>query len=401
MQVRRREYLLAYLAVVLAIAFTAAPAVAMYPGGGGGGGCPTATVTFRIYETTQNPWAGSVGSITFGVNSNTYLDGGTATVSVNCGMTGYPISAWAPSPWQFDAWVTSTDGHFGSPTSASTVFYTGSSGGIIALILYKPAEAGGYESYAKSQTQSSALITLPNSLSWVDVLSPVSTDYGDFLPLGVSLGGVNAQPTFQSGVMIIIPKPGSTTTFCDTGPGSGGCYTTSVAKMCGYTMYMPNLFSAVFHFYCNEIPGISYGHSVFVQAQYNPQYGTVSFTIIDRSTGYGLLTAVSFTPDLTTAIAGVLALPCSNVNGNTDAFVHAPNGAGGGGSAQSNCYGMPNFGPISFSGVSSSAFPNLAGSVLHSDLQGYALSDYSGIQWAAAGGLAPTNPASFSVTYYH
>ena len=98
MQVRRREYLFAYLAVVLAIAFTAAPAVAMYPGGGGGGGCPTATVTFRIYETTQNPWAGSVGSITFGVNSNTYLDGGTATVSVNCGMTGYPISAWAPSP---------------------------------------------------------------------------------------------------------------------------------------------------------------------------------------------------------------------------------------------------------------------------------------------------------------
>src|SRR5207245_4865446 len=76
MQVRRREYLLAYLAVVLAIAFTAAPAVAMYPGGGGGGGCPTATVTFRIYATTQNPLAGSVGSIAFGVNRKRYLAGG-------------------------------------------------------------------------------------------------------------------------------------------------------------------------------------------------------------------------------------------------------------------------------------------------------------------------------------
>src|SRR5207245_11390435 len=186
MQVRRRACLLADLAVVLAIAFAAAPAVALYAGGGGGGCCPTATVTFRIYETTQNPWAGSVGSITFGVNSNTYLDGGTATVSVNCGMTGYPISAWAPSPWQFDAWVTSTDGHFGSPTSASTVFYTGSSGGIIALILYKPCEAGGYESCAKAQTESSALIPLPNSLIWVDVGNSVPTGCGECLPRGLA-----------------------------------------------------------------------------------------------------------------------------------------------------------------------------------------------------------------------
>lgn len=364
--------------------------------------CYTDTITFHVYETYAQYW-GSMASITFG--TSTYVDSTptnpqTATVYGSCGIS-YLIQANTVAGFPFQQWVTTTDGSFDNIAQNPTSFHPGSLSGSIDLIIYGfmgtigNYGVGGYMAYAPSMTQASATFTLPTSLSYVKTVAPNTAL--SLLPLGVTLGGINGNgpaghPAFwQAGVLIVVPSAHTKFTICDSDPGSGQCWTSSTTWMCGYTSwFVDSLFVVYAHYYCDQVPGMKGGDNILVSSTYSSQYGTVSFEIHDLTTGYGYLSAVTYTPELTTAGWGVLEAPCLKLTGDPKSlqFVYS-------------CYGMPTFNDIPFSGIRSSAFPNLAGSVTNAWAWGYALYDNVNLHQTAVptGLLAQANPGAFTVRY--
>src|SRR5713101_4467444 len=267
--------------------------------------CGSATIKFHVYETFEYPWSGSVATITF--NGGSYSDGGAATIATGCGMS-YPISAQDSTTWTFFEWVTSTDGHFADPSSKSTTFSAGASGGSVDLVVWNFAIAGGYIAYSGSLTEATARFALPTTVSYVATLASIANPVA--LPVGVGIGGVNARGLWQAGVMVLVPQPGTSVFVCDT-DGSQQCWNVTTVWMCPFTFdtdVVQRL--AHYHFYCDQVPNISLGDTISVDTWYTAQAGTMSFLIQDVTTGYGYGSSVTYTPDLTTAEWGVLEAAC-------------------------------------------------------------------------------------------
>lgn len=356
--------------------------------------CYTDTITFHVYQEHSTRLVGSAASITF--NGKTYVDSTptnpqTATVTGGCGLA-YQIQANTNANWPFFQWVTTTDGTFDSPSASSTYFRPGSWSGIISLIVWNYAApdgpfVSGYTGYAASVNQASAIFTIPStaSLSYVLTLAPGLNP--NFLNIGVGLGGVNGPRQTEAGVTVILPQPGTQVLVC----GDNHCYTVTSLMMCAYAFYNDVTLSPAtphYQYYCNELPGISGGHQVYVWLNYESFTHTSSFSIQDQTTGFGVggNVGASYTPDLTTAEWGVFTM----AHGSPEGFY-------------GDFYAKPTFGPIQFSFMGSSAHWNLAaGSMLNTyGVLGYRVApDYLWRQLATSPGvLAQRDPNSFTVVY--
>jgi len=146
----------------------------------------TATFYFHIYA--------ALAKITFG--SKTYVNGGSASVSVGCGQS-YTLKMVQPgSSVSFYQWATTSDGQISDYKASSTKFIAGNTGGSIELILLKGStmsylQYGGYTLMGNTKPSVSAQFTIP-AFNYVPG-GPDPDHQEDELAIGVGFGGVNGR----------------------------------------------------------------------------------------------------------------------------------------------------------------------------------------------------------------